>query len=188
MFQRKDLLVLMTGVITLFSFTSFNPGIGDILDIHNGIPIYYNGPNFKHVLGRNMTPDGYNLGLKYQCVEFAKRYYYERYGHKMPNSYGHAKDFFDQSLGDYGYNKQRGMYQYRNVREYKPQVDDILVYGPHEGNPYGHLAIISKVGEDYVELVQQNKGKRPRQKLNLVKYMEYYTVADYNIIGWLRLY
>ncbi|MFA0963395.1 hypothetical protein AB9P05_16445 [Roseivirga sp. BDSF3-8] len=50
------------------------------------------------VSGRNLTPDGYNLGLKYQCGEFMKRYYYLHLNHKMPDSYGHARDFFNPSL------------------------------------------------------------------------------------------
>ncbi|SUD83261.1 Uncharacterised protein [Stutzerimonas stutzeri] len=50
--------------------------------------------------GGNLSKDGYNLGLRYQCVEFVKRYYFERHGHRMPDTYGHAKSFFDPSLGD----------------------------------------------------------------------------------------
>ena len=67
--------------------------IGDKVDSLNGVFVYYNH-SVGNVSGRNTTADGYNLGLKYQCVEFVKRYYYENLNHKMPNSYGHAKDFF----------------------------------------------------------------------------------------------
>lgn len=184
--MKKHLFFLLV-FLTLNSATSFNPKVGTIIDHYNGVSVYYNGKNFKNVIGRHMTADGYNLGLKYQCVEFVKRYYYTVYGHKMPHSYGHAKDFYDPAIGDMGFNKQRGMWQYTNVREYPPMKDDMLVYGPHEGNPYGHVAIITEVGEDYVALIHQNKGNKSRQKIKLVKYMEYYTIADYNIKGWLRL-
>ena len=173
-------------VVMLVSFKTTTPGVGSVIDRYNGVNVYYNGNNFKMVLGRNVTNDGYNLGLKYQCVEFVKRYYYEYFGHKMPNSYGHAKDFFDESLPDVAFNEQRGLWQYRNVREESPKVDDILVYGGHPGNPYGHVAIISKVGEDFIEIVQQNKGKKTRERIMLDKFMNYYTVADYNVKGWLR--
>ena len=83
----------------------------------------------------------------------------------MPNSFGHAKDFFEDELGDFGFNKARGLWQYRNVREYAPKVDDILVYGPHAGNPFGHVAIISEVGDDYIELVHQNKGTTAKDQV-----------------------
>lgn len=67
--------------------------IGMVVDEFNGVKVYYNG-SISNVSGRNVAKDGYSLGLKYQCVEFIKRYYYERFNHKMPDSYGHAKDFF----------------------------------------------------------------------------------------------
>jgi len=67
---------------------------GTVIDSYKGVNVYYNG-DVSHVNGRNKTKDGYNLGLKYQCVEFAKRFFYERYNHKMPDSFGHAKDFYN---------------------------------------------------------------------------------------------
>ena len=66
---------------------------GTQIDDLNGVAIYYNGGvNQSH--GRNLSTGGYNLGIRYQCIEFVKRYYYERLGHQMPDSYGHAKTFF----------------------------------------------------------------------------------------------
>ncbi len=75
---------------------NLNPNfeIGQKVDSLNGVVVYYNG-GVNHVADRNVTKDGYNLGLKYQCVEFVKRYYYEYFHHKMPDNYGNAKDFFD---------------------------------------------------------------------------------------------
>ncbi|HAW05230.1 MAG TPA: hypothetical protein DCW83_11120, partial [Saprospirales bacterium] len=54
------------------------------------------------------------------------------------------------------------------------------------GNPFGHIGIITEVGDDFVELIQQNIGTKTRQKLKLVKYAGIYTIADYDILGWLR--
>ncbi len=181
---KYSLLFVAFFICTSFSMT--NPKIGDVIDRLHGVPIYYNG-SLLHVGGRNVAKDGYNLGLKWQCVEFVKRYYYEKYGHRMPNSYGHAKDFFDKNIGDVGFNQARGLHQFKNVRYEKPQVNDILIYDAYEGNPYGHIGIIAEVGQDYVILVQQNVGKKTRQRLNLVEYNGIYTVADFDVLGWLRL-
>src|SRR5690554_6276683 len=74
-----------------FNFNS-DFSIGQRIDSLNDVFVYYNG-GVDHVSERNTTTDGYNIGLKYQCVEFVKRYYYEHLNHKMPDSYGHAKDF-----------------------------------------------------------------------------------------------
>lgn len=182
---RLLILVLLCMTTTTFG-ESDESIIGSTIDYLNGIPVYFNGKDFTNVVGRNTTTDGYNLGLKYQCVEFVKRYYYEMFDHKMPNSYGHAKDYFDKSLDDKAFNKKRGLMQYRNVREYRPEVNDILVYDAHEGNRFGHVAIISRVTKDEIEIVQQNMGLRSRVKIPLVKFQQYWTIADYNILGWLR--
>lgn len=155
--------------------------------MHNGIPVYYNGDNFTNVSGRNTTSDGYNLGLQYQCVEFVKRYYYEYYQHKMPNSYGHAKEFFDKTLHDVDFNEARGMMQFRNIRYEKPQVDDIIVYDGYRENPFGHIGIITMVTDDSIEYISQNMGSKTRQSLKLVEFQGIYTVADYDVLGWLRL-
>src|SRR5690554_774597 len=118
--------------------------IGDKLDSLNGVYVYYNS-NVSNVSGRNTTTDGYNLGLKYQCVEFVKRYYYEHLNHKMPDSYGHAKDFFDNTVTDGQLNKKRNLIQYRNPSQTKPKVDDLLIFGGSIFNKYGHVAIVSNV-------------------------------------------
>jgi len=179
-------------ILAIFStiFISAKPNtfdIGQVIDSFNGVKVYYNGKNFKNVSGRNVTKDGYNLGLKYQCVEYVKRYYHNVYNHKMPNSYGHAKDLFDNTLPDVAFNIERGLMQYRNVRYEKPLVGDILVYNSSHRNPYGHTGIITEVSDTHIEFVQQNFGEKTRQKLKLVEFNGIYTIADYNILGWLRL-
>ncbi|MBK7788246.1 MAG: CHAP domain-containing protein [Saprospiraceae bacterium] len=178
----------LTLSVSLFIGSSFfTPKIGDVIDSVNGVKVHYNGSHYAKSYGRNLTPDGYNLGLKYQCVEFVKRYYYQVYRHKMPNAQGNARDFFDKKLEDRAYNSKRGLMQYRNVREYAPKAGDLLVYDSYPGNPYGHVAIIAEVGAEHVVIVQQNIGTLTREKLKLVKFMQYYTIADYDILGWLRL-
>ena len=178
---------LVMVVVMIIGSSFFTPKIGDAIDSIHGVKVYYNGSNFARSYGRNLAPDGYNLGLKYQCVEFVKRYYYQVYHHKMPNTQGNARDFFDKKLADRAYNKKRGLMQYRNVREYIPKAGDLLVYDSYPGNPFGHVAIIAEVGPEHVVIVQQNIGTLTRERLKLVKFMDYYTIADYDILGWLRL-
>jgi hypothetical protein len=160
--------------------------IGDVVDAFNGVKVYYNGP-VSHVGGRNLTPGGYNLGLKYQCVEFVKRYYYERFGHKMPNSYGHAKDFFNARLTDGQRNADRGLIQCRNPSKRKPKAEDLLVFDGWVGNPYGHVCIVSWVGEDELEIVQQNPGVwgSPRERFGLRLKDGRWEIKGRGILGWL---
>ncbi len=177
--------LLVICCISLVAFTSINPEVGAPIDNLDGIPVYYNG-NIANVFGRNITEDGYNLGLKYQCVEFVKRYYFEKYQHRMPDSYGHAKDFFLSELGDKGYNHERGLMQYKNIRSYTPQKGDILIFNGSSENPFGHMGIVSKVTNEHVEIIQQNWGTKTRHKMKLVNYNDIFTIADFNVLGWLR--
>lgn len=81
----------------------------------------------------------------------------------MPDVYGHAKDFFDAGVAHGKENKKRGLIQYVNGGSEKPQPGDLLVF---DGS-YGHVAIVSAVEEDEVEVIQQNIFMRPREKLLL---------------------
>ena len=117
---------------------------GAPLDSIHGVVVYDNS-GFSGNSGRNVV-DGYNIGLKYQCVEFVKRYYFERFDHRMPNSYGHAKNFFDSKLVDGMLNPDRGLLQFRNGSASMPQVDDLLVLDGWRGNPYGQPAPVPEPG------------------------------------------
>ena len=161
--------------------------VGQRIDSLNGVFVFYNG-KVSNVTARNKTADGYNLGLKYQCVEFVKRYYYEHLNHKMPESYGHAKDFFDKSLADGQKNKQRNLTQFTNPGRSKPKVDDLLIFDGTPSNEYGHVAIISKVTDDKIEITQQNPGpySKSRESFPLIKKNEKWEIKDNRVLGWLR--
>lgn len=167
--------------------SSFFRNFGMPLDSLNGVKVYYNGP-IKHVSGRSLGPDQYNFGLKYQCVEFVKRYYYEHLHHKMPDNYGHAKDFFIPNLADGAFNSQRALTQYRNPSQTQPQVNDLLVYAPTLFNPYGHVAIVAEVKPNAIEIVQQNPGRWgcSRQRYPLSQENDQWRIHKKRILGWLR--
>ena len=188
---RWLLVALAVGALSYFLFREEIPiGIGvsrtagDALDSLNGVIVYHNdGMNATH--GRNMV-DGYNVGLKFQCVEFVKRYYLEHYHHRMPNSYGHAKDFFEAGLKDGALNKRRALLQFTNPSKSKPQAGDLVVLDAWGGNPYGHVAIISNVENGEVEVVQQNTGStRNTYDVDLIDGR--WKVDSPRVLGWLRM-
>lgn len=164
--------------------------VGDIIDAFNGVNVYFNG-GVNHVSKRHLAADGYNLGLKYQCVEFVKRYYYQVFNHKMPDSYGHAKDFFDTSLASGALNQRRNLYQYQNGSGALPAVGDLVVYKASLLNRYGHVAIVSAVNEPqhYIEIIQQNAGpfSASRERYPLIKTLSLWRVDNTRILGWLSL-
>lgn len=161
---------------------------GEVIDRFNGVSVHYNG-EFSNSQGRNTTPDGYNLGLRYQCVEFVKRYYAERLNHRMPDSWGHAKDFYNPALADGQLNAARDLRQFSNGGSSLPQVEDLIVFGPSLSNEYGHVAIVSAVEEGAIEIVQQNSGPlgSSRARYALVEGPDGRLMVDNpRVLGWLR--
>lgn len=170
----------------------FNPNMnhsfGDKLDSLDGVYVYYNG-SVSHTAGRNKSLGGYNLGIKYQCVEFVKRYYYQHFNHLMPDSYGNAKDFYNRDLKDSSLNTIRDLIQYSNPSASKPRIGDLLIMDGHPGNQYGHVAIVSKSENHTVEIIQQNPGPfaPPRVKFNLEIIDGKWKIEGERILGWLRM-
>ena len=179
-------------IMALLRFPQNSPvlkprSVGQAIDEHNGVAVYYNGL-VSNVSGRNVTRDGYNLGLKYQCVEFVKRYYYQHLNHRMPDSYGHAKDFFNKKLGDGKRNVRRNLIQYTNPSRSRPKEDDLLIFDGSTFNSYGHVAIVSGVSEDEIEIIQQNPGPMgsSRDRISLKHIGGIWKIGNNRILGWLR--
>ncbi len=189
--------IYLTIVLLIFwvaGFWAFNRptnasgfSVGQPIDSLNGVYVYYNG-SVDHVMGRTTTADGYNLGLKYQCVEFVKRYYYEHFHYKMPDSYGHAKDFFDKTVADGRKSKKRNLIQYSNPSKTKPKVNDLLIFEGTTYNQYGHVAIVSGVTEKEIEIIQQNPGPNGKSRVNFAieKKDDKWVIINSSVLGWLR--
>lgn len=182
------LILVVAGIFVSKKF-NLNPNyeVGHKIDALNGVAVYYNG-GVGNVDGRELAIDGYNLGLKYQCVEFVKRYYYEELNHKMPESYGHAKDFFNSQINDGEINKQRNLKQFENPSKSKPKINDIVIYSGTVLNKYGHVAIISNITEYQIEIIQQNPGPfgSSRESFDLIDKHGKWRIDNDRIIGWLR--
>jgi hypothetical protein len=150
--------------------------IGDSIDELEDVEIFYNN-SIRHIENQNITKDGYNLGLRWQCVEFVN--------HKMPDSYGHAKDFFDKNIEDGKLNKTRNLIQYSNPSLAKPQKYDILIFGKTNSNTFGHVAIISEVSDDELEIIQQNMVffGNSREKMKLIFEEEKWGIKNPKIHG-----
>jgi surface antigen len=184
-----SLLALLGGLAWYFKadlpvIAARSPEPGTPLDSLHGVLVYHNG-SMSNVSGRNVV-DGYNVGLRYQCVEFVKRYYLEHYGHRMPNSYGHAKDFFDASVKDGALSSDRGLLQFTNPSTSKPAVGDLLILDGWRGNAYGHVAIVSAVEDGELEVVQQNTGST-RGNYDMAFVDGKWRVNSDRVLGWLRM-
>lgn len=185
------IIILFVVYIIKYYFKNKNPNpkysIGQKLDSLNGVYVFYNG-RVGHTGKRNLSKDGYNIGIEYQCVEFVKRYYYLNYNHKMPDSYGNAKDFYDDTVADGKLNIKRNLVQFTNPSKTKPAIGDLLIFDGHIGNKYGHVAIISHVNDNNIEIIQQNPGPfvKSRIKIKLFKKDNQFKIENKRVLGWLR--
>lgn len=184
--------ILILGYIGQWTFKNYNFNskykVGQKIDSLNSVYVFYNG-GVSNISGRNLTKDGYNLGMNYQCVEFVKRYYYEYLHHKMPDSYGNAKDFFDNKLDDGQLNEKRNLSQYKNPSQSQPKPDDLLIFDGTIFNTYGHVAIITRVTKNEIEIIQQNPGPygKSRVKIELEQQQNgKWKLKNKSILGWLR--
>lgn len=181
------IIYVLNRVVKKINFNS-KYQVGEIIDEFNGVKIYYNG-GIDNTNARNVSKDGYNIGVQYQCVEFVKRYYYEFYNHKMPDSYGNAKDFFEKKIEDGIINPKRNLIQYHNPSKEKPLINDIIIFDKTIFNPYGHIAIISNVSENDVEIIQQNAGpfSKSREKIEIKNNLGSWLINNKRVLGRLRL-
>ncbi len=184
---RPLLISLLVVICSTYLHTHHHNGpyVGEVIDRFNNIEVYYNGDS-KNVFGRNTTYDNYNLGLNYQCVEYVKRYYYYVYNHKMPDSYGHAKNFFDKKLPDTKLNKKRGLYQFKNGSQYRPLPGDIIIFDSNMKNKYGHAGIITYSKGSECEIIQQNVGTKTREIIGVMEVDNKFFVLDKDVLGWMR--
>lgn len=159
--------------------------IGAKIADYQGVPAYQNGTKIEVSHGKHYANDGYYYGQKWQCVEYVKRFYYDALKHRMPNVWGHAADFFDPETEHGAINSARGLVQYKNGNNVAPKPDDLLVFR-HDG--FGHVAIITKVTKNTIEVIQQNVHGSPTSVHTLTRGKEGYTVGEkHQPAGWLRL-
>ena len=177
------LLLIIASITGMYLFQD-KKQVGDVVDSYKDVPVYYNGIIYTESYGKHYSMDNYYYGQKWQCVEFVKRFYYDAKGHKMPDVYGNAKDFFDPRIEHGQMNQSRGLIQYRNGAEEKPKVDDLLDF---TDTKYGHVAIITRVTKDKVEVIQQNILDKPREVFPLTYINGKYTIGTgRKPTGWLR--
>lgn len=91
-------------------------------------------------------------GLKYQCVEYVRRFYHLVKGIEtrdgMPGRGwdGNADTYF-KTAGE------KGLEALENGGSTPPLPDDIITF---EGGAHGHVAIITAVTDDHIEFIEQN--------------------------------
>jgi glutathionylspermidine amidase/synthetase len=138
--------------------------------------------------------NGIFTGLKYQCVELARRYWLIEYGvifESIPNAY----DIFPLEFATRVHDQvQIPMYSYNNGL---PRKGDLLIWAA-EGyyKDTGHVAVVVDVQSDYLDIVEQNiedtiwpEGMNYSRRLSLsfskdIGWIIQDTFNDTRLIGW----
>ncbi len=175
--------LVMLAVATVLTWDAVT--VGRPLDAYRGVTVFDNGLLFFRGRGRHVSPEGYYLGQKWQCVEYIKRFYFEVARHRMPDPMGHARDFFDPAVTHGALNPRRGMLQFRNGGEVAPLPGDLLVF---RDTTYGHVAIVTAETTNSIEVIQQNIFGRTRQRFELQHEAgRVWITSPREPAGWLRL-
>jgi glutathionylspermidine amidase/synthetase len=126
------------------------------------IPIYENPAieyDVPHHMGKKGTRyEGLFYGVKYECVEFIRRYYIHVYGITF-KEIDNAIDLFRIPHGTDIHTKHRIPFQaIRNASNLVPNKDDVIIWkqeGPYQKT--GHVAIVVEVLSPHlVRIVEQN--------------------------------
>ncbi|MFX0138418.1 MAG: CHAP domain-containing protein [Candidatus Hodarchaeota archaeon] len=150
---------------------------GSYVGSFNGITAYSNGNWEWHPDKKNYV-NGTYTGIKWQCVEYVQRYYYQIYGLNIQPYMGNANTFYSNASA-------AGLEAYPNGGSVAPQVGDIIC----SNYSYGHVAIVREVGSNYIKVIHQNwSNSTADNSLEMIRSGN--TVnpfsSNYTILGWLR--
>jgi len=136
-----------------------------VIGEYRGIKAYSNGEytGGTGYCGTN-TSGKITYGYKWQCVEYVKRFYHKIFGKLLSQGWANvycSDDFVSK-------NKLNRRWNCDPSHPDVPQSTNIIVNTTIGGT--GHIAIVKKVGSDYIEVVHQNLNKCEGEKrLNMTR-------------------
>jgi len=189
-FLRNSLVLIVLLLQFSFSNSFAADTFGTVVGTFNNVPAYSNCSNSCTSCNNNCKSynyiDGNYIGIKWQCVEYVRRYYYIVYGLDLASLHSgdaHAKTFYDNAT-------TMGLYRYADGGQTPPAVGDILV---SDGGNYGHVAIVKSIAGDQLCTIQQNflnDGNDGDLCLTISETGGNYSIEGfsdgYPIRGWLR--
>lgn len=168
------------------------PVYGDVLGANRGVIAYANRKARKFEIGKNFELGVYT-GIKYQCVEYVRRWMVWVNGltfKNIPCAF-HVWDL--KHVSNIITNEKLDLKAFPNGNIHVPRPGNLLIYHSGPGIPWGHIAVITEVDLElkFVRIAEQNEfdqfwpGNYSRQ-LVLEKVDEKYWIRDkYQIIGWM---
>ena len=172
---------------------------GTVMASFGGVPAYCNGDQQTTTESCHGGTQK-DFGLEYQCVEYIRRFYENRFGvdTKTYCWQGNAINYYNNT----SYNELRGLGVFENGTTLgPPQVNDIIIFQLPSNDPWGHVAIVIDSVADVeegktalVKVIEQNFSRsRAIDSLTVSKSNGKYLVTrnppnnTYKVKGWARL-
>ena len=165
---------------------------GAVLGVYQGVEGRSNGSDY-HYSGEQNYMNGTYTGVKYQCVEFARRWLLLSKGLEF-HAVGIAAQIWNikflQRVSD---GRATTIKANPNGSRAPPLVDSIIIWKVAEDVPFGHIAIITEVNleNNYVRIAEQNvdndfwPGNYSREfKLDVIDGC-YFIIDEDEIYGWM---
>ncbi|CAF3811775.1 unnamed protein product [Rotaria sp. Silwood1] len=137
---------------------------------------------------------GIYTGVKWQCVEFARRWLLLRKSCIFRNV-GSAADIWQQlTYVERVIDGEKFLLKtYSNGSSHKPKCDSFLIYPRNEGIPYGHIAVICEVEENFIRVTEENYRfhywtSNYARQIPMINHNGLYYIEDYfNVYGWIEI-
>ena len=167
---------------------------GSLLGSYQGVNSFSNGHDHFYSRQQNYY-NGLYTGIKYQCVEYARRWLQQSKGlnfHNVPHAADLWKLRYFERIVD---NKLVHLTTIENGNEFPPIEDSLLIWPRSSHNPYGHIAIITHVNLEqlFIRIAEQNlcnnywSGNYSRE-LKLEKNNGKYWIQDKDEpLGWIKI-
>lgn len=158
-----------------------------------------NVPAYSNECDSFISFEGYYVygiftGFQWQCVEFARRWLLLRKSCIFLNvecAYHMWENLsYIERVTD---GKKFPLKMCLNGSPYKPKCDSFLIYPCSEETPFGHVAVICEVHDNFIRVTEQNyrfhywSSDYARQIPLIHKNGLYYIEDYYNIYGWLEI-
>lgn len=167
---------------------------GNILGVASHNVVAYSNGNDTYISNEDHALYGVYLGMKWQCVEYARRWTFFRKSATFP-SIDSANDIWTnltyvERVLD---NKQIPLKQYANGSPKPPTVGSYLIYPIQKDFPNGHIAVIVGVLPNAIHVAEQNfyftywKDYYSREIPLINRDGLYYIEDTYNTYGWMEI-
>jgi glutathionylspermidine synthase len=171
-------------------FAPFNQILGTA---STNVPAYSNTDDERFSIERHYM-HGIYMGIKWQCVEYARRWLLLRKSCTFKNV-RHAADIWTEityveRVSD---GEHFPLKAHPNGSPTLPKIDSFLIYSRCTEQPVGHIAVICEVGPNYIGIAEQNNkfhywdGEYARQIPMIYKDGLYYIEDEDPIYGWMEI-